>query len=359
MKADLTPRERALSERARAFWADFTTDSPRPKIILGRNLYAESIIQRHSVDAVVDDFSKEAEYLGCPVIRSQDLPSDALVLAVSGGKPLSVRRMLNEMDVENLDYFCVQKWAAPHLRDVVFNEGFVEEFEQNRDEYNWVATQLADDVSRATLVKLVNFRLSGDLDFLEGFEDTQHQQYFEEFLNLQENGEVFVDIGCFDGSTSIEFIKRCPSYRHIYAFEPDPNNLPACRRALEAMRDVTLFSCGAGDVKATHRFSPGGSQSTLAQDGLVEIVVERADDLIPNDVSFIKIDTEGSELPALMGARRIIANCGPKLAVAVYHRPGDFWRIPRFVRSLNNDYQIFVRHYTESIYETVMFFVPR
>lgn len=345
--------------RARAFWAEFTSNSTRPRFAFGRNVYTQSIAQSGHLDGVIDDFSTEATFVGLPVLRTAALPKDAMVIAAAGGRPLTVRRLLNDLGVEHLDYFSLVKWAAPDLRDVVFNEGFTQEFEQNRTHYDWAYQRLADEASREAFRKLVSFRLSYDLDDLEGFTERQKEQYFEDFLSLQPAGEAFVDVGCFDGYTSLEFIKRCPGYSKIYAFEPDPSNHARCVQSLGALRDVLVFPYGAGAEKATYRFAMGDSASTICEAGEVEISVDRLDEVLSAPPTFIKIDTEGYEAPALAGARRLIAEHGPSLAVSVYHKPGDFWRIPKLVLEIRSDYDVYLRHYTESIYETVMFFVRR
>ena len=71
------------------------------------------------------------------------------------------------------------------------------------------------------------------------------------------------------------------------------------------------------------------------------------------------MDLEGWELKALAGAKKHILEDHPKLAIAVYHHPSDFWRVFEFVISLRQDYKIFLRHYTESWTETIMYFVPK
>ncbi len=70
------------------------------------------------------------------------------------------------------------------------------------------------------------------------------------------------------------------------------------------------------------------------------------------------MDIEGAELAALEGAQGLICKHKPALAICVYHRPTDFWDVPRKVLSMYDGYSVYLRHYTESIYETVMFFVP-
>ena len=71
------------------------------------------------------------------------------------------------------------------------------------------------------------------------------------------------------------------------------------------------------------------------------------------------MDIEGGELKALQGAKKLIAQFKPRLAISVYHRFSDFWVIPKEILSLSVDYKIYLRHYTEGVDETVMFFVPR
>jgi hypothetical protein len=101
------------------------------------------------------------------------------------------------------------------------------------------------------------------------------------------------------------------------------------------------------------------SSSSITEDGDVMINVDRLDNLSHIAPSFIKIDIEGSEFSAICGAKKVILRNHPRLAISVYHKPGDFWRIPELILGIRDDYDILIRHYTESIYETVMFFLPR
>jgi hypothetical protein len=43
----------------------------------------------------------------------------------------------------------------------------------------------------------------------------------------------------------------------------------------------------------------------------------------------------------------------------VYHQASDLWRIPQEIFSIRDDYTIYLRHYTEGVTETVMFFMPK
>ena len=76
-------------------------------------------------------------------------------------------------------------------------------------------------------------------------------------------------------------------------------------------------------------------------------------------VSFIKMDIEGAELDALEGGRKIIGSYLPKLAICIYHKPEDLWKIPLFIKNNWNDYKIYIRHHTELMTETVCYAVRR
>ena len=73
--------------------------------------------------------------------------------------------------------------------------------------------------------------------------------------------------------------------------------------------------------------------------------------------TFIKMDIEGSETEALLGAKKIIKKYKPKLAISVYHNATDLWKIPLLIKSLNNDYKIYLRHYSNEIMDTICYAV--
>ena len=71
------------------------------------------------------------------------------------------------------------------------------------------------------------------------------------------------------------------------------------------------------------------------------------------------MDIEGAESFAIEGAKETILKCHPKLALSVYHKKDDFWKIPEQIFNIRKDYDIYLRHYTEGTDETVMYFIPK
>ena len=349
----------ANDSKAVAFRELFLRPSGHKRFVLGRNVYAKSILQNWRVDGVIDDFTTEESFEGVPVVRSADVPKDALVLNASGGRPFTAKAHLDRLRLQNLDYFSFLRVSDVGLNDVVFNEGFSDDYERHPEEYKWILDRLADAPSRTIFNKLVGFRNTLNINYLEGFTANESAQYFEDFLELRESGEVFVDVGCFNGFTSLEFARLAPGYRSIHAFEPDPTNFELCVRKLEGHRDVHLYKMGLSDRCETLRFSSDGSGSKISESGPVTVSVNRMDDTVGDRPTLIKMDIEGAEYAALSGAEALILGAHPRLAICVYHNVGDFHRIPRLVLSMRDDYDVYLRHYTESIYETVMFFIPQ
>ena len=83
------------------------------------------------------------------------------------------------------------------------------------------------------------------------------------------------------------------------------------------------------------------------------------DDIVDkNDrVTFIKMDVEGAELESLKGARKLIKRDCPKLAVCIYHRPEDMITLPLYIKSLVPEYKLYLRSYSNSDNEMVLYAV--
>lgn len=344
--------------KAKDFCKDFIgSDSPR--YVFGRNEFADSISEQIEIDGFIDDFTVEKEYLGKPIIAIENVPNNALVvIAVTVGKPLLAEKRVKQFQFNSIDYFSFYKYSKLPILEVKFWDGFIEDFNNNRPKYEWIYSKLFDSVSRNQFFNIINFRLSYDLDYMRGFSAIEDKQYFEDFLNLSEKDEVFVDIGAFDGYTTEEFITRCSDYKNIYLFEPEEKNIQIAKKRLEKFQNIDYYQLGLSNKKQTLRFDVSGSSSKITEEGSVTIEVDRLDDLIDNPITFLKMDIEGGEADALEGAKEIIKKYHPKLAISVYHKADDFWKIPEQIFSIRPDYKIYLRHYTEGFAETVMFFIP-
>lgn len=187
----------------------------------------------------------------------------------------------------------------------------------------------------------------------------QTRTYFDLIALPRASEETFVDVGCYDGGTSVSFARWAGTFQHIYAFEPDRANRLRAEVALSRLghEKYTLIPYGAWSEKAELQFDDSGSvNSCVSKSGSIRIPVTTIDEeLVGERVTYIKMDIEGSELEALRGAERTICVQRPKLAISVYHKPEDIWEIPSYLLSLHSDYCFYLRHYTFSRADTVLY----
>lgn len=192
-------------------------------------------------------------------------------------------------------------------------------------------------------------------------------QYFDLEELKPESNEVFIDCGAFDGDTSIAFMKWSNErFKHIYCFEPDVNNYTICKNNLEKYinrEDITIINKGTWDSRKELNFSDTADvASHICDEGQHRIEAVSLDEEIlvkrNEKVTFIKMDIEGAELKTLKGARRIISEQHPKLAICVYHRPEDIFEIPEYIKTLNPNYKFYFRHYTLAEWDTVLYAIP-
>ncbi len=200
----------------------------------------------------------------------------------------------------------------------------------------------------------------------------RQDQYFDRggFLEFAEQ-EVFVDGGCFDLETTRILMERLEEEgkkcRSVYAFEPDRNNYLACKKktAHGGWHNIRLVNAGLWHEPAALTWENAGTAGAhLAEaagegGGRCQVKAVSLDSVVEKreQVTFIKLDVEGAELEALQGAKRIITENRPKLAVCLYHKKEDYWRIPYYVKSLVPEYRLYIRHYSNYSAETVLYAV--
>jgi FkbM family methyltransferase len=250
-------------------------------------------------------------------------------------------------------------------------------FKKNADMVKAVHDSLADDFSREIYINLIQSRVNNS-PIPESM--ISSEQYFSlpRFLERSEK-EIFVDIGAYVGDTIEKYInKKSGVFGKIYAFEPDTTNFSALQHRSARLKNewgffdhkLTLVS-GAIGLKTRRMYlsSPANknaeNNSSSARFGAIlangrtdgaEVMVYALDDYFNEvKVSFIKADIESFELDMLHGAETIIKRDRPLLAVCIYHNASDMFTIPLFIKELNNDYALKIRHYNYDFAETVLY----
>ncbi len=186
-------------------------------------------------------------------------------------------------------------------------------------------------------------------------------QYFDMFGPGEK--EVFLDVGAFDGGTSADFCRWCDGkYDGIIALEANKAMAQVCRDRFEklGLHDAELVEKAAWDKAETLRFNidegiyQGGCK--VSDSGKVMVEADSIDNILNGRrVSFIKMDIEGSELKALLGAEQTIREFKPRLAISIYHMRKDIVDIPYVINEFNPDYEFAIRQYATYMEETVLY----
>ncbi|MBQ7171875.1 MAG: FkbM family methyltransferase [Clostridia bacterium] len=153
-----------------------------------------------------------------------------------------------------------------------------------------------------------------------------------------------VDGGAYRGDTAKEMIARFPSLRELYCFEPDPASFSRLQSLSSERVRLCFYPVGLSSRDDELPFSGGGNRGAHFGEGGKTLAKTCALDSLPEAAGcdYIKLDVEGCERDALLGARELIRRDRPALAVSVYHRAKDFFSLPLLIAELCPAYRFYL-----------------
>lgn len=184
-------------------------------------------------------------------------------------------------------------------------------------------------------------------------------QYFDLPDMRVEPDEIYIDGGCYDGETCVDFAKWCKyKYKKIIAFEPNELLHKKCINTFKRnnLKNIVFIPKGIYSEDRSFSFDNKGAGSKISNKGSYNINVTSIDYVLNGEkATFIKLDIEGCELEALKGAKETIKKYHPKLAICIYHKPQDIYEIPQYILELCPDYKFYIRHYSNVELETILY----
>jgi len=165
------------------------------RYLLGRNKWTNSILKNIKVDGIIDDFTNESEYKDIPIVKMKDIPKNSIVVSATMGGIQTAKRKLNNLKIINIDYFSFFKYSGMILESPPFIDDFKSDFSLNKSKYKKVYSLLADDTSKKIFEKVVNFKITFDLQYMQGFVNDMKLQYFEDNFFKVPSSAVFIDGG--------------------------------------------------------------------------------------------------------------------------------------------------------------------
>jgi FkbM family methyltransferase len=181
-------------------------------------------------------------------------------------------------------------------------------------------------------------------------------------------GDVVIDCGACWGDTTIEFASSVGEEGKVYTYEFLPFNLNILQK------NISLNEYLSNRIKIVNKAVWDESEKTLfykddgpgtrvdssefqGHEGAVKTL--SIDDLVAKEnitkVSLIKMDIEGAEQNALLGAIETIKRFKPNLAISIYHNLNDYSEIAQWIEDIKLEYEFYVKHFTIHLEETVLF----
>ncbi len=267
-------------------------------------------------------------------------------------------RSLDELEQRLLDEKFIE---IP--KDIKYFINSISDIKNNWVEYEWLYNILADEKSKQTLTNMICSKIFLDPTYVEKAYSND-QIYFDESIFGTLKDEIYIDCGGYTGDTAFKFILKCPDYRKIYVFEPIKDVAKLTKKNLKYFIEegnLVVFEFAISNQNKDIVFDLGSlsGDSKESGDGTVRVEGIALDNFIKEAVTFIKMDIEGSEKDAILGASRIIKKNTPKMAICVYHKEDDFREIPKLILSLNSEYNLYLRQHNPEVFsETVLYCVP-
>lgn len=165
------------------------------------------------------------------------------------------------------------------------------------------------------------------------------------------SGDVVLDCGAHVGMFTREALDA--GAKLVVAIEPSPQTQEALRRNFQAeiaAGRVILYEKGVWNrdevvpflTNEDHACDRVALEAYEGAPNIIHVPLTTIDNLVAElgleRVDFIKMDIEGSEQQALMGAQSTLKKYKPRLGLAAYHLPDDQFRIPELVRAARADY---------------------
>lgn len=333
-----------------SYW-DTLKDEKRPIVLYGTGNGADKILdaclQRGITVAGVfasDGFVRNRSFRGMRVLsydEVRELFGDDIVVLPAFG---TTRDEVIE-NFERLDTLCdLIIPEVPLYGGDIYDKA---KFDSVRGDFEELYSMLSDDMSRELLSDAVMFRMTGKLKYLKRCESVS-----DSLASMPFSDDVVtcLDGGAFKGDSAQDMLLAFPNAESVIALEPDPNTFKKLEMFAAGTNGIVKpINVALGDFTGESDCVSSGSRGSgiIGRNRRAKNVVVRCDtvDRICRDIhlDFLKLDVEGFEKAALLGARETVCRDRCALAVSLYHRSDDITELPRLVRSMLGKCNMYLR----------------
>lgn len=350
--------------------------------IYGGSLFGKALVEHLCAIgipplAIIDKAPKKEFHKNIPLIRfpsqtfDRSLPVLVSILGYSG-----VESSLNDFGFDTVITTKKVFEQYPEAIKILNSCGFMWMSEKRNLQYDEEKCEqlyqlLGDEISKKIFKTLCQFRQ--DPSHKNYPWPSNYTMYFPDDINsFYPNEDLkILDIGAYDGDTFEEFwIRYGKKVRSYFALEASPSNIAKFKHRIEKLNlpenIVHIEPAAVGlPINKTLVIREMGSASQ------VEVVDTPNDtDQIVNhlnlnfflkqcEFNIIKMDIEGADFDALLDASEYISACRPHLALSLYHKPEDLWRIALYIEKIApKGYAFYIRQEGHWGLETQLYAKP-
>ncbi len=326
---------------------DYLKTADKPIILYGMGNGADMIIDvldslnlKYEDIFASDEFVRGHYFHGKKVLKYSEVKEkygEFITLMTFAVHDKNTLEKVRQMSLEG-EFYCP---TVPIAGKGLFTYDYVKE---HNTDFDKAYSILCDNKSKSDYLDVINFKVSGKPEFL--FNSMyEKEMLYKDIIHLSDD-EVIVDLGAYDGDTIREFLAVTKNkYKKIIAFEPDGKNFRKLLRKTEELDNIERYNLGAWNQKETLFFAKKGGRNSRKDENGVPVNFDSVDNIVKDDVTFIKMDIEGAEAKALDGAEATIKKCLPKLYICAYHRNEDMWLLPQKIKELDERYNVYFRHH--------------
>ena len=233
----------------------------------------------------------------------------------------------------------------------IFDANRIFYYQNHKEDILQFCDLLADEKSKEVLIAYVKSYMKNSVYIGEQI-PAVYKYFFgskKEPLYKHLDDECWINCGSSVGDTLFSYFRWNLSAKKIYAFEGDPNTFKKLIKNLSI-----LIGCRK---EALNILQP-----------INAMIDERTDFktiLAGNKCTLLNADIEGNELKLLKAMEKIIINDRPVLSVCLYHLKEDIVVIPKYLKTILNDYVYCLRKYTPYVHnvkqnhELVLYAIPQ
>ena len=324
------------------------------------------------VDFFIDDFVDIKTYHSKPIYKLEKVSKQCIIYISVLQHSQTIEKKLLLDGYNNVVNFTQSIFKMPMFLQKVAKDNYlwlVEDKEKmlDRKKLQIVEKLLNDTKSKRLLQQIVKLRETLDIKYYIQPEGTE---YFAQDVPILTNLESinFIDCGAYIGDTIEELVKQTDKINSTLSFEPDTKNLLKLQEQLEKLKKQSplstffIYPAGVYSSNSVLKFANNGIDSSASFDTSadIEVPVVTLDTVILNSSpNFIKMDIEGAEKEALMGATKTIRKYKPNLAICLYHKPEDLWELPLLIKQIEPSYNMYIRVHEDMCLSTVLYCISK